>query len=132
MLLQKCSFFHPVSVTDIANQSTHPDPELENYFQGLRVLLHSISGSHPQLMTDKIYLFHWPVKISLSETLNPFFPCSQKNKIKASVYAELWSLQTYATLRVIIMLDCAEQFKQFECSYNPARSTKVLRKSRTK
>lgn len=68
----------------------------------------------------------------LSETLNPSFPFCQNNKIKASIYAELQSLQIYATLRVIIMLDCAEQFKQFECSCNPARSSKVLWKSRTK
>lgn len=62
----------------------------------------------------------------LSAALNPSFHCSQNNKIKVSIYPELQFLQICATLRVIIMLDCAKQFKQFECSYNPARSTKLL------
>lgn len=74
-------------------------------------------------MTGKIDLFHWPVKMTLSETLNPSVPCFQ-NKMKASAYAELQSLQIYATLRVVIMLDCDEQLKQFECSCNPALKIK--------
>lgn len=57
------------------------------------------------------------------------FHCSQNNTIKLQLILN-HSLQIEGTVRVAIMLDCAEQFEQLECGCNPARGTMLCWKSK--